>query len=230
MDNEMSGQAAVVIQVRELHGDLVVHRTGPAETPALVVTPTLTWASEVSDWHAVVDLPIDQVPPAEDPREFSRWLRDHEVARPPDNTRLTLLVEGTSPQAVVLTDLVIAVTARRPAGPAEGVELLSRRMLRQLLPRWFHADLSTGDRVSASPRLRSGEFPYLVHQSEPEQFVVNLKLGGQDVEWLAELHWTSGGRSGVLEISSQGRPFLSRPGDSRPRYEWDFRTRQWCQT
>lgn len=76
--------------------------------------------------------------------------------------------------------------------------------------RELHGDLVLHLTGSASPRFRSGKFPYVAR--------------------LAELHWTSGGRSGVLEISNQGRPFLSRPGDGRPRYEWDFRTPQWCWT
>ncbi|GAB2966193.1 hypothetical protein [Saccharothrix stipae] len=230
--NKMSGQASVVIQVRDIHGDVIVHGDGqgmPADALPLMVTASLEWAREQYGMHHVVAGPISRVAPGGDLREFIRWLADHEV-KPSDNTRLKLLVEGVRPQAVVLTDLVIAVQARVPSGPPEGVELFSPQLFHKLEPRWFRADLRGGDRVSVVPnsaRGQSGEFPYVVHQAEPEQFAVDLELGDQDVEWLAELHWTSAGRSGVLEISDRGKPFVSRSAAGRPRYDWDFDARRW---
>ncbi|WP_434444571.1 hypothetical protein [Lentzea sp. E54] len=224
MDGVRNETSGVVIQVRQLHGgrfllpDLV-----PDETP-LVVTPTLTWTKERYGMHSVVYTPIEAVTGTGNMLEFPHG------DEPPDNTRLKLLVEGTRPQAVVLTDLTIAVTARRPAAPAGGIELFSPQLFYKLEPKWFRADLSARSSVSVVPNRahsESAEFPYVVHHAEPEHFVVDLELGGQDVEWLAELHWTSAGKSGVLQISDRGAPFLSRPPGGRPRYDWDFDTKRW---
>lgn len=227
--NETSDQPSVVIRVR----DLLASRGGlttPAEPPPLIVTPSVTWAKERYGMHAVVNAPIGEAPRGDGLREMIGFLHDHEVDTPPDNTRLKLLVEGTREQAVLLTDLVFAVRARRPAAPASGIEVYSAQLFHKVEPKWFYADLARRDRVSVLPnsaRGERGEFPYSVHRSEPEHFAVDLELGDQEVEWVAELHWTCAGISGALEISHRGAPFLSRPAVGRPRYDWDFNTHQW---
>lgn len=225
----MSGQAAVVIQVREIHGDVIMHPSDGGDTPPLLVTPTLTWAKERYGMHAVVDAPLSQAPSGTSLQGMIKFLADHEVEPPPDNTRLKLLVEGTRPQAVVLTDLIISVTGRRPAPPANHIELFSAQLFHKLEPKWFRADLRMRNLVPVGPNRahgEAGEFPYYVHQGAPEQFAIDLELGGQVVEWVAGLHWTCAGRSGVLEISNQGVPFVSHPGN-RPRYDWNFNAEQW---
>jgi hypothetical protein len=227
--NETNIQPSVVIQVR----DLLASRGAlnlPAEPPPLAVTPSVTWAKERYGLHAVVNTSIAKAPHGGGLMEMSRFLHDHEVVTPPDNTRLKLLVEGTREQAVLLTDLVFAVRARRPAAPAPGIEVYSAQLFHKVEPKWFYADLTRQDRVPVRPnsaRGERGEFPYSVHRREPEHFAVDLELGDQEVEWVAELHWTCEGNSGALEISNQGAPFVSRPALGRPRYDWDFNTGQW---
>jgi hypothetical protein len=71
------------------------------------------------------------------------------------------------------------------------------------------------------------EFPYMVHSVEPEQFVVNLDYGDEDVTWVAVLDWLLDGKSEELRIDNAGEPFVSTSFCTRPIYTLECSDWKW---
>jgi hypothetical protein len=129
-------------------------------------------------------------------------------------TLITVTVQGRSPRSVVLKELRIHIIERRspphgatvsgPCGGPLNVRLVEvdldhkpPRVVRTLLP---DAPEDLKDRTPV-------EFPYVVSDVDPEQFVIYASTKTCDCIWTAELHWVDRGRSGFTPIDDDGKPF-----------------------
>jgi hypothetical protein len=185
--------------------------------PPLAITATAR--NERRDPLWIVDCDIDQVPAYDEPG-WHEWVRAHQLDLPLDN-RLDLHVEGTSPQAVRLQQLRFRVVERStPRGVVLHVD--NQVVGAALVPRWFCVELGSGTEIVPRPRFDEGtDFPYAVHQSEPEWFRIDLHCGADDLAWVVELEWFCAGHSGTLHITDNDRPFRSTSISGRPVYLWD---------
>ncbi|MFT7837793.1 hypothetical protein Q5530_16790 [Saccharothrix sp. BKS2] len=125
--------------------------------------------------------------------------------------RVTITLQGLTGDSVVLQDMRPEVLKREAA--VRGV-LLPGHCGSDVTPRSFELDL--GSPVpSAVPQdgSRGGEtvknpgFPYQVHRTDPEQFIITVASPDEYVEWQLRLKWTSGDRSGELVVDDGGKPF-----------------------
>jgi len=247
LHNDMSGQADTVIQFRDVHGSVVVnaggsHPSASDDEPPLVATYKLVQSPFPYGFSWIVDIPIPstELPaPAlmtsEGGRRWLDWVDRHRMDRP-DHNRFVLTVEGRGPWAVIVEELRIRVVHRFPCEP-RGVELRQPELFGTLPARKFQADLRGNDLVVPVPRpttpsgqVITPDFPYIVHQSDPERFIVDLLYGDEAVFWVAELDWLSGGRKGTMRVGLGGLEFMSTPFQSRPVYTWDVHAERWNRT
>jgi hypothetical protein len=230
--NDLTGQANVVFQGRDVHGDItIISHSGeaplPPGTPPVFVTARLSSTNyRASDY--LVDASPDQLPPPDE-----RLILSNDVHQLVDHNCLSLTVEGRTSQAVVLERLRIHVVRRRPASVPRGVRLQPVLWLGFDLPvRSFLADVRSSDVALLTPLpLRPGDreltrdFPFGVDKSAPEILKFHLDYGDEDIEWLAELDWLSAGKPGTVRIDNAGAPFVSTAFHSRPVYAW--RDQEW---
>jgi hypothetical protein len=129
-------------------------------------------------------------------------------------TEVIATVQGRTGTRVVLTDIDVRVHERRPA-PAGTV--LDKACGDPGAFRWLQADLDSDppvvspvvDEDAAEPgeRVEPIEFPYIVSSTQPETFIIEAETDGCDCTWTARLVWQSEGRTGVVVIDDDGRPF-----------------------
>ncbi len=200
--------------------------------------PPFTWTTDDHVWkfgcgHAyLVDRPPAAVPPPPAEVEAAAWAARLEAVHAGE-TGVRVTLQGTDERAVVLEALRIRVVARR--APAQGrVHTMSSGCGGALTPRMFDVDLDAERPLARSvPGNDSGEpitavsFPYRVSASDPEVFLVTGRAARCDCDWVAELRWSSGGRSGTARIDDDGRPFRTSGAAGRPVREYDFAAGRW---
>lgn len=239
-------QALAVSTVAALALVLVAASAGPSrqqrpERQPLVARPAappFTWTSDDHVWkygcgHTyLVGGPPAAVPPPPAEADAESWATALGAVHAGE-TGLRITLQGTDERAVVLEALRIRVVERRE--PAEGrVHRMSSGCGGALTPRVFDVDLDVARPVARSvPGNDTGEpipavsFPYRVSVSDPEVFLVTGRAARCDCDWVAELRWNSGGRSGTVRIDDGGRPFRTSGAPGRPVHDYDFVTRRW---
>ncbi|WP_435883002.1 helix-turn-helix domain-containing protein [Streptomyces microflavus] len=210
-------------------------RQPPVARPA---APPFTWTSDDHVWkygcgHTyLVGGPPAAVPPPPAEADAESWATALGAVHAGE-TGVRITLQGTDERAVVLEALRIRVVERRE--PAEGrVHRMSSGCGGALTPRMFDVDLDVARPVARSvPGNDTGEpipavsFPYRVSASDPEVFLVTGRAADCDCDWVAELRWSSGGRSGTVRIDDGGRPFRTSGAPGRPVHDYDFVTRRW---
>lgn len=239
-------QALAVSTVAALALVLVAASAGPSrqqrpERQPLVARPAappFTWTSDDHVWkygcgHTyLVGGPPAAVPPPPAEADAESWATALGAVHAGE-TGVRITLQGTDERAVVLEALRIRVVERRE--PAEGrVHRMSSGCGGALTPRVFDVDLDVARPVARSvPGNDTGEpipavsFPYRVSASDPEVFLVTGRAARCDCDWVAELRWNSGGRSGTVRIDDDGRPFRTSGAPGRPVHDYDFVTRRW---
>lgn len=241
-ESNMSGQANTVIQGRDFHGAVTIHQheaesAEPAsDQPPIIVTAETRYSNLISRqlYYDLVNISPSQLLTSgysheqlmSNYREMTRGITD--------NNGLLLTVEGRAARAVILERLRVRTLDRRTGSIPRGILVRTRSAPYAMKVSSFLADLRAGDTVVPTPlpeqhdlgRL-TPDFPYVVHRAEPERLNIHLYYGDEDIEWFAELDWTSGGRSGTFRIDNDGVPFISTPFCTRPAYKWDDANKRW---
>lgn len=130
---------------------------------------------------------------------------------------IQLLVQGTGKAEVSLTDVRVRITANRP--PLRGTKVESP--CGDAPPyRYLSADLDTSPvkidapfRADLAPNgtpernLVPIRFPYTVSLSDGELFIVEANTVKCDCDWVLDIDWASGTRSGTVTVDNAGTPF-----------------------
>ncbi|MFD3969665.1 helix-turn-helix domain-containing protein [Streptomyces cyaneofuscatus] len=211
-------------------------RQPPVARPA---APPFTWTTDDHVWrygcgheYLVARPPDAAVPPPPAEADAEPWAQALGAVHAGE-TGVRITLQGTGERAVVLEALRIRVVARRE--PAEGrVHGMSSGCGGALTPRMFDVDLDAERPVARSvPGNDTGEpiapvsFPYRVSGADPEVFLVTGRAARCDCDWVAELRWSGGGRSGTVRIDDGGRPFRTSGAPGRPVHDYDYGARRW---
>ncbi|MFE5999315.1 helix-turn-helix domain-containing protein [Streptomyces sp. NPDC056454] len=213
-------------------------RPAPPAPVARPAAPPFTWTTDDHVWrygcgHAyLVARPPGAVPPPPAEADAEGWAKALGAVHAGE-TGVRITLQGTGEQAVVLEALRIRVVSRRE--PAEGrVHRMSSGCGGALTPRMFDVDLDAERPVARSvPGNDTGEpipavsFPYRVSASDPEVLLVTGRTARCDCDWVAELRWSGGGRSGTVRIDDDGRPFRTSGAPGRPVHDYDFTAERW---
>ncbi|WP_176727406.1 MULTISPECIES: helix-turn-helix domain-containing protein [unclassified Streptomyces] len=213
-------------------------RPEPPPPVAKPAAPPFTWTVDDHVWrygcgHAyLVAPPPSAVPPPPAEADAEAWARGLGAVHAGE-TGVRITLQGTGEQAVVLEALRIRVVARRE--PADGrVHRMSSGCGGALTPRMFDVDLDAQRPVARSvPGNDTGEpipavsLPYRVSASDPEVLLVTGRTARCDCDWVAELRWSGGGRSGTVRIDDGGQPFRTSGAPGRPVHDYDFTTGRW---
>jgi transcriptional regulator with XRE-family HTH domain len=167
--------------------------------------------------HFLVDSPPAHVGPPASEQDAPHWAAVYGAVSS-DEEEVALTVQGTGSDTVVLNALHVRVIA-------EGAPLA-----------WNDYSMATGcggpvdtksfdidlDRSSTTVTVKGGQrnFPYKVSESDPEVFYVIAHTKAYDVRWDLTLDWSSGDRSGSVQIDNQGAPFRTSADVNRPGYDY----------
>ncbi|MFJ8848088.1 helix-turn-helix domain-containing protein [Streptomyces cyaneofuscatus] len=230
--------ALALVLIAALGGPARPERPERQPPVALPAAPPFTWTTDDHVWrygcgHAyLVARPPDAVPPPPAEADAEPWAQALGAVHAGE-TGVRITLQGTGEQAVVLEALRIRVVARRE--PAEGrAHRMSSGCGGALTPRMFDVDLDAERPAARSvPGNDTGEpiapvsFPYRVSAADPEVFLVTGRTARCDCDWVAELRWSGGGRSGTVRIDDGGRPFRTSGAPGRPVHDFDYGTRRW---
>ncbi|MFT9671643.1 helix-turn-helix domain-containing protein [Streptomyces rhizosphaericola] len=200
--------------------------------------PPFTWTSDDHVWkygcghsYLVARRP-GAVPPPPAEADAEGWASALGAVHAGE-TGVRITLQGRDERAVVLEALRIRVVGRR--APADGrVHRMSSGCGGALTPRTFDVDLDRERPVARSvPGNDTGEpipavsFPYRVSSSDPEVLLVTARAARCDCDWVAELRWSGGGRSGTVRIDDGGRPFRTSGAPGRPVHDYDHGAGRW---
>lgn len=126
-------------------------------------------------------------------------------------TEITVLVQGRSPQAVILRELRPVVVARRPVRripmPPEYEHLRFAPL--SVRPFWINFAESSSQLLGGSDAVG---FPFRVHAGDPEWFEITAFVSPHEVvEWRLELDWICVDRSGTVTMPTNGGTYQARP-------------------
>ncbi|MET8844678.1 helix-turn-helix domain-containing protein [Streptomyces rubiginosohelvolus] len=211
--------------------------SGPSSGPGAGRVP-FTWTGDDHVWkngcdHAyLLDRAPAAVPPPPMEADAASWAGALGAVHAGE-TGVRITLQGRDDRAVVLESLRIRVVER--SSPAEGrVYRMSSGCGGSLTPRMFDVDLDAS-RPAARPVAGndSGEpieavaFPYRVSVTDPEVFLITGRTVGCDCSWVAELAWSSGGRSGTVRIGDGGRPFRTNGVRGQSVLDYDTTAGRW---
>ncbi|MET9813410.1 helix-turn-helix domain-containing protein [Streptomyces sp. NPDC006355] len=191
----------------------------------------LTVSARAHDWegycgtHYLVDRPPAQVPlPPATLQDAPKWASDADAV-PAGRHRVSLAVQGTGDQAVLIESLDVRVVGsgapldwnayEMGIGCGGGVE-----------PREFGLDLDAA-RPAVRPKGGQRGFPYSVSRSDAEVLYITARTSTRDVKWYLVLEWSSGGRQGTIEIMDGGKPFHTTSMTGRPLYGYLPGSTEW---
>ncbi|MFE9857614.1 helix-turn-helix domain-containing protein [Streptomyces sp. NPDC005780] len=146
---------------------------------------------------------------------------------------LELTLQGASQEAVVLKALHVRVVKQEAATDWPAYSM-GEGCGSGIVPQTFNIDLDDGQPVSRPVAGESGgkvvpakNFPYRVSSTDVEVFRLDAHTEDHDVTWYLELEWSSGGRSGMLRVDDNGKPFRTAGMRNRPVYEYRRDTAEW---
>ncbi|MDX3513057.1 helix-turn-helix transcriptional regulator [Streptomyces caniscabiei] len=194
--------------------------------PLNVKVEPYTWEDPCSQRYLADRTPARVAPPPLE-QDAPAWVSS-EGAVASGEQFLTLTVQGTGEETVVVRSLKVRMTDKRSplawndyamgypgVGCGAGVPTRS-----------FTIALDAA-RPAVQPKAGSRNFPYSVSQSDPEVFYVTADASAYYVSWYLELEWTAGSRSGTLRLDDDGRPFRTSGNNGRPAYEYPIGGPKW---
>ncbi|MER6446776.1 helix-turn-helix domain-containing protein [Streptomyces venezuelae] len=190
-----------------------------AGTPVKVTTRPHTWEAPCGQ-HYLIDKPPAQVGPPPVEGDAPAWVAAA-GAVPAGEQYVTLTLQGSGPDTVVLDGMTVRTVAKRAPLPwndyAMGYPGVGCGA--GVPTRSFDVALDSA-RPAVAPVPGQRGFPFSVSESEPEVFHVKAVTSAHDVSWYLELSWSSGSRHGTLKIDHNGRPFRTSGRGGRPGYEF----------
>ncbi|MEU9456009.1 helix-turn-helix transcriptional regulator [Streptomyces sp. NPDC048277] len=200
--------------------------TGTASPPLTVNTQPYSWESPCSQHYLIDRAPADVAPPPLE-TDATAWVSAHGAVSSGEQY-LTLTVQGTGTESVVLQSLTVrTVTRSSPlawndyamgypgVGCGGGVPTRSFTVALDAM------------RPSVVPEAGHQNFPFKVSESDPEVLYVKADASAYSVGWYLELSWSSGSRHGTLRIDDKGRPFRTSGNNGRPAYEFPLGGEAW---
>ncbi|MFD4591933.1 helix-turn-helix domain-containing protein [Streptomyces rubiginosohelvolus] len=211
--------------------------SGPSTGPEAGRVP-FTWTGDDHVWkngcdHAyLLDRAPAAVPPPPVEADAASWAGALGAVHAGE-TGVRITLQGRDDRAVVLESLRIRVVERR--SPAEGrVYRMSSGCGGSLTPRMFDVDLDASRPVArpvagndSGDPIEAVAFPYRVSVTDPEVFLITGRTVGCDCSWVAELAWSSGGRSGTVRIDDGGRPFRTNGVRGHSVLDYDTTAGRW---
>ncbi|MFE7384660.1 helix-turn-helix domain-containing protein [Streptomyces zhihengii] len=209
----------------------------PGDRPAATGAP-IAWTGDDHVWQGacghtyVIGRGPAAVPPPPTQADAASWASALGALHGGE-TLVRVTVQGTGGQPVVLESMQVRVVQRRAAR-----ELPAYRMSSgcggSLTPRLFEVDLDRARPVARPvPGSDSGvpipavSFPYTVSSSDPEALLVSGRSVACDCDWVLDVAWSSGGRSGTVRIDDGGRPFRTTGVRGGAVYDYDYTSRGW---
>ncbi|EFE79336.1 conserved hypothetical protein [Streptomyces filamentosus NRRL 15998] len=212
--------------------------SGSSSAPAAGRVP-FTWTGDDHVWkngcdHSyLLDRTPAAVPPPPVQADAASWAGALGAVHAGE-TGVRITLQGRDDRAVVLESLRIRVVERGSPAPGR-VYRMSSGCGGSLTPRMFDVDLDASRPVARSVAGNdSGEpieavaFPYRVSVTDPEVFLITGRTVGCDCSWVAELTWSSGGRSGTVRIDDGGRPFRTSGVRGHSVLDYDTATGRWA--
>ncbi|WP_030374060.1 helix-turn-helix domain-containing protein [Streptomyces rimosus] len=193
-------------------------------TPLTVDVRMNNWDYPCDRWY-LLDRPPAKVPPPPSDPDARGWANAL-GAVPGGHLRISLAVQGTGDEAVVLHSLNVRTAARMPAAAGSAFSM-GNGCGGGLTPASFDVGLDApqplmrpvageqGDR-----KIPATDFPFKVSASDPQMLYVDAHTEANDVSWYLELEWSSGGRRGTLRLDDHGRPFRASAVKGRAAYHY----------
>jgi hypothetical protein len=185
-----------------------------------------TWESPCSQRY-LIDRPPGEVPPPPLEQDAAAWVASSGAVSSGEQY-LTLTVQGTGAQTVVVDSLKVRTVDRRAplawndyAMGYPGVGCGGKVPTRS-----FTVALDA-QRPAVVPEAGHQDFPYKVSESDPEVYYIRADASAYDVSWVLEVGWSSGSRHGTLEVTDRGRPFRTSGNNGRPAYEFPLGGDAW---
>ena len=149
------------------------------------------------------------------------WARAHGGVDA-DMTAVQVVLEGATPDPVVLTGLTVVVVDRA-APPRRGVHYVVSGG-GSVGVRFFEVMLDKSPPVVRSipaefkPLKPAIDFPYKVSQTDPEVLDIRAYALKCDCTWRANLQWVYHGKHGSTVIDDEGKPFRTVAGQQAVQY------------
>ena len=211
-----------------------------ATTPSASPTPAppisvdirpYQWEDRCDQWYLLNRKPSEVPPPpaVQDARGWATALG----AVPAGTMKIELSVQGTSADTVVLEALHVRTVSKAAPLPWPAFSMGSG-CGGGMVPASFNVNLDA-NRPLARPTpgeqadtvIPAVDFPFKVSKSDPQVLTVYAHAQAANVAWYLELDWSSGGRSGTMQIDNHGRPFQTSALKGRPLYDYDIDSNNW---
>ncbi|WP_405733452.1 helix-turn-helix domain-containing protein [Streptomyces sp. NBC_00028] len=195
-------------------------------TPVTVSVAPYSWESPCAQRY-LIDKPPGEVPPPPIEQDAAAWVAATGAVSSGEQY-VTLTVQGTGAETVVVKDLTVHMAGKRSPvawndyamgypGVGCGGNVPTRSFTVAL----------DATRPAVVPESGHRDFPFKVSESDPEVYYIRADASAYDVSWYLELDWSSGSRSGTLRIDDGGEPFRTSGNNGRPAYEFPLGGEAW---
>ncbi|NUR38721.1 MAG: helix-turn-helix domain-containing protein [Streptomyces sp.] len=195
-------------------------------TPLTVSVAPYSWESPCAQRY-LIDKPPGEVPPPPIEQDAAAWVAATGAVSSGEQY-VTLTVQGTGAETVVVKDLTVHMAGKRSPvawndyamgypGVGCGGNVPTRSFTVAL----------DATRPAVVPESGHRDFPFKVSESDPEVYYIRADASAYDVSWYLELDWSSGSRSGTLRIDDGGEPFRTSGNNGRPAYEFPLGGEAW---
>ncbi|MFF7155853.1 helix-turn-helix domain-containing protein [Streptomyces sp. NPDC008139] len=190
---------------------------GKAPPVGVDVHPYVRAEENPCSQHFLVDAEPSHMGPPASEQDSPRWAAAYGAVSS-DEQRLSLTVQGTGSETVVLEALHVRIVSK--AAPlAWNDYAMAVGCGGNVGTADFGVDLDKGS-PHVTPENGQRDFPYSVSESDPEVFRVTATTKAYDVRWDLLLDWSSGTRHGTLHIDNKGIPFRTSADVNRPGYDY----------
>ncbi|TYK53419.1 hypothetical protein [Actinomadura decatromicini] len=181
----------------------------------------------------LIDRTVETMPRIPDSTPPDRWWKALGAVDAEDTT-IEIVLQGNTPNAVVLRNLQVEVTQRRP--PARtGAVYSSGQCGGPMDPRKFSVDL---DQSPPKPVPQAGasqapdgadieqppiNFPYKISDADPEIFIVSADTAHCDCSWHLLLTWSQTGQQKTSRVDLNGQDFRTTATEGL-RHWWSPRS------
>jgi hypothetical protein len=191
--------------------------------PLTVTTRPYAWEDPCSQ-HYLIDSPPNEVHPPPVEQDAPAWVAAEQAVSSGEQY-VTLTVQGTGEETVVLDSLKVRVVGRGAPLPwndyAMGVGCGGN------VPKRPFTIALDAARPTVEAVAGGRDFPLKVSESDPEAIHITADASAYDVRWYLELAWSSGSRGGTLRIDDDGKPFRTSGSNGRPRYDFPLGGSGW---
>ncbi|QOV33427.1 helix-turn-helix domain-containing protein [Streptomyces ferrugineus] len=197
-----------------------------AKPPLTVNTRPYSWEGPCSQ-HYLVDRPATEVGPPPVEQDAPAWVGAYKAVSAGQQL-VTLTVQGTGRETVVLDSLKVRVVAR-DTPLAWNDYVMGVGCGGDVPTRPFSVALD-GARPTVVAGAGQRDFPLKVSESDPEVLKITADASAYDVSWYLELAWSSGDRHGTLVVKDNGKPFRTSGNNGRPAYEFPLGGQKWLES